>query len=158
MGTLKLFIDGSVNPQTGVGYGAYLLVPDGEIIVDSLKNQIKIKAFEKTTSTKLELEILLWALNDIQPFDGKIAIYTDSQNIIGLMGRRIRFEKNDYRSKNNRQLTNYKLYQEFFKIIDRLNCEFIKVKGHKHSDQKDEIDRLFTLIDRATRKALRLNT
>jgi ribonuclease HI len=152
---MKIFIDGSVNTQTRVGYGAYLLVSESEIIADSLKNQIRIKAFENTTSTKLELETLLWAFGEIHPAGTKVLVYTDSQNIVGLKGRRAQLEENNYRSKSNRQLTNHKLYQEFFEIIDKFNCEFIKVDGHKRSDQKDAIDVLFTLVDRATRKALR---
>ena len=33
--------------------------------------------------------------------------------------------------------------------------EFIKVKGHKVSKEKDDIDRLFTLVDKASRNAVR---
>ena len=40
-------------------------------------------------------------------------------------------------------------------IFDQLDYEFIKVKGHKKSNQKDDIDRLFTMVDRASRDALR---
>ncbi len=68
---------------------------------------------------------------------------------------RERFERNDYRSEKNRRLNNYKLYQEFYRMTDRLDCEFVKVRGHKVSNQKDDIDRLFTLVDRASRNALR---
>jgi len=82
-------------------------------------------------------------------------VYTDSQNIIGLQGRRDRLEQNDYRSKKNRRLNNYKLYQEFYRMTDQLDCEFVKVRGHQVSNQKDDIDRLFTLVDRASRNALR---
>ena len=40
-------------------------------------------------------------------------------------------------------------------MVDILDCEFIKVKGHKKTAIKNEIDEIFTLVDRATRKALR---
>jgi hypothetical protein len=40
-------------------------------------------------------------------------------------------------------------------MVDILDCEFIKVKGHKKTSVKDEIDEVFTLVDRATRKTLR---
>jgi ribonuclease HI len=85
----------------------------------------------------------------------RVLVYTDSQNILSLPERRDGLEQNDYRSKKKRHLNNYELYQEFFGIIDRLVCEFIKVCGHKASHQKDEIDALFTLVDRASRNALR---
>jgi ribonuclease HI len=116
---------------------------------------VKVRRFEHTSSTKLELQTLLWALSDIQPLGGKVTVYTDSQNIMGLLGRRDRLEQNDYRSKNNKRLNNYELYQDFYRMTDQLDCELVKVRGHQVSNQKDDIDRLFTLVDRASRDALR---
>ena len=84
-------------------------------------------------------------------------MYTDSQNIMGLPGRRERFEQNDYYSKKNRRLNNYEMYQEFYRMTDLLNCKLVKVSGHKVSNQKDNIDILFTLVDKASREALRGN-
>jgi ribonuclease HI len=155
MGEYKLFTDGSVNTRSKVGYGAYLLVVENGQSLDLLKKQIKVKVFEDTTSTKLELKTLLWALNDIQALGNKVIVYTDSQNILGLPGRRGRFEQNNYRSKNNRLFNNFELYQEFYKITNQMDCEFVKVEGHQRSDHKDEIARLFTLVDRASRNEVR---
>jgi ribonuclease HI len=152
---LMLFTDGSVNTQANIGYGAYLAVSECGLPLDSLRARVKVRRFEHTSSTKLELQTLLWALRDIQALGGKVIVYTDSQNIIGLHGRRERLEQNNYRSKKNRRLNNYELYQEFFRMTDQLNCKFVKVRGHQVSNQKDDIDRLFTLVDRASRNALR---
>jgi len=152
---LMLFTDGSVNTHSNIGYGAYLAVPEGGLSLDSLRTSVKVRRFENTSSTKLELQTLLWALSDIQALGSRVVVYTDSQNIMGLKGRRDRFEQNDYRSKKNKRLKNYELYQEFYRMIDQLDCEFVKVRGHKVSNQKDDIDRLFTLVDRASRNALR---
>ena len=150
-----LLTDGSVNTQSKIGYGAYLAVSEHGLSLDSLRECVKVRRFEHTSSTKLELQTLLWALGDIQTLEGKVIVYTDSQNIMGLPGRRERFEQSNYRSKRNRLLNNYELYQEFYKITDQLNCKFVKVRGHQVSNQKDDIDRLFTLVDRASRNALR---
>ncbi|MEN6621031.1 MAG: RNase H family protein [Smithella sp.] len=155
MNELMLLIDGSVNTQSNIGYGAYLAVTEFGLSLDSLKACIKVRRFEHTSSTKLELETLLWALRDIQALRDKVIVYTDSQNIMGLQGRRERLEQNNYHSKKNRCLSNHELYQEFFRMTDQLNCKFVKVRGHQVSNQKDEIDRLFTLVDRAARNALR---
>jgi ribonuclease HI len=155
MNKLMLFTDGSVNTRTHIGFGAYLVVAEDEISIDELKSRVIVKEFEHTSSTKLELQTLLWALSDIQVNGRKVSVYTDSQNIISLEGRRARLEENDYRSKNNKRLNNYELYRDFFKMTDELDCEFLKVRGHRVSNQKDEIDRLFTLVDRASRNALR---
>ena len=150
-----LLTDGSVNTQSNIGYGAYLAVSERGLSLDFLRTRVKVRRFEHTTSTKLELQTLLWALSDIQALGSKVVVYTDSQNIMGLQGRRDRFEQNDYRSKKNKRLNNYELYQEFYRMIDQLDCKLIKVRGHQVSNQKDDIDRLFTLVDRASRNALR---
>ena len=152
---MMLFTDGSVNTRSKIGYGAYLVVSQNDISLDSLRKFVKVRRFEHTSSTKLELQTLLWALTELKPAGSKVIIYTDSQNIVGLPGRRERFEQNDYRSKKNRRISNYKLYQEFYRITDQLDCELVKVRGHQVSNQKDYIDRLFTMVDRASRNALR---
>ncbi|MBW2569616.1 MAG: ribonuclease H [Deltaproteobacteria bacterium] len=152
-----LLTDGSVNTHTNIGYGAYLSVSERGLTVDSLKARVKVKRFEHTSSAKLELQTLLWALSDIKALCSKVTVYTDSQNIMGLQERRDRLEKNDYFSKKNKRLNNYELYQEFYRVTDQLDCKFVKVRGHQSSKQKDDIDRLFTLVDRASRNALREN-
>jgi ribonuclease HI len=154
MDELILLTDGSVNARSKIGYGAYLAVSERGLPLDSLRARVKVRRFEHTSSTKLELQTLLWALSDIQALGRKVIVYTDSQNIMGLQGRRDRFEQNDYRSKKNIRLHNYELYQEFYRMIDQLDCELVKVRGHQVSNHKDDIDRLFTLVDRASRNAL----
>ena len=154
MDELILLTDGSVNARSKIGYGAYLAVSERGLPLDSLRARVKVRRFEHTSSTKLELQTLLWALSDIQALGRKVIVYTDSQNIMGLQGRRDRFEQNDYRSKKNIRLHNYELYHEFYRMIDQLDCELVKVRGHQVSNHKDDIDRLFTLVDRASRNAL----
>lgn len=152
---MMLFTDGSMDTKSNIGYGAYLAVYEAGISVDLLRSQVTVRRFEHTSSTKLELQTLLWALENIRAFEGILIVYTDSQNIIGLPARRERLEQSDYRSRKNRRLNNYELYQEFYKMNDQLNCRFIKVAGHRSANQKDDIDRLFTLVDKASRNALR---
>ncbi|OEU76946.1 MAG: ribonuclease H [Desulfuromonadales bacterium C00003107] len=155
MDAVTLFTDGSVNVQTKVGYGAYLAVSDPGLSFDELSRQVKVKRFVPTSSTKLELQTLLWALDDIQLLGRPLIVVTDSQNIIGLPARRDRLERNDYCSKKNTRLKNYELYQDFYRRFDQLDCELVKVQGHQASKHKNDIDRLFTLVDRASRNALR---
>lgn len=150
---LLVFTDGSVNTTSKVGYGAYLVIAENELLLEN-KSKVKLIRFEDTSSTKLELQTLVFALQEIKTND-TIIVYTDSQNIIGLMGRRERLEKNNYYSKNKILLKNQELYKAFFRITDRLDCEFVKVSGHKSSKQKDDIDKIFTLVDRASRDAQR---
>jgi ribonuclease HI len=155
MAELILLIDGSVSAQSKIGYGAYLALSESELSLPELKTRVKIKRFEQTSSTKLELQILLWALGDIQASGSKLIVYTDSQNIIGLPGRRSRLEQNNYLSNKKILLKNYELYQVFYRLIDQLGFQLVKVRGHQPSNQKSAIDQLFTLVDKASRKALR---
>ena len=155
MNELILFIDGSVDVRSKIGYGAYLVVAESGLSPEVAKTHVKVKRFAPTSSTTLELQTLLWALGDLQAIGKKIIVHTDSQNIIGLPGRRGRFEQNDYRSKNNKRLNNTELYQAFFQITDALECEFVQIRGHLRAQEKDNLDKLFTLVDRASRQALR---
>ena len=152
-----LFTDGSANTFSKVGYGAYLTLTEPEPSQENLSSQIKVKRFTQTSSTKLELQTLLWALDDIQPATRKLTIYSDSQNIIDLPARRSRLEQNDYCTKRGKRLNNFLLYQEFYRLTDQRDCQFVKVSGHLPINQKNDIDRCFTLVDKAARIALRVD-
>jgi len=155
----QIFTDGSVNTHSKIGYGAYLVVSDMSVSIDSLKDMVKVKRFEQTSSTKLELQTLLWALNETivlaKGRDITLTIYTDSQNIIGLPRRRVRLEQRNYLSSKGKRLNNCELYKEFYRLTSSIRCELFKVIGHQASNKKDEKDRLFSLVDRASRRALR---
>ena len=145
----KLFTDGSVNPQKRVGFGAYMTVSNKNEV-----SQIAVKKFENTSSTQLELQTLLWALESIE-ITTELSVYTDCQNILGLPSRRKGLEQRNFHSKTGKALKHSQLYKKFFKLIDQYPCKFIKVKGHKKSFLKDETDTLFTLVDKASRDTLR---
>jgi len=149
MKSLLLFTDGSAHPTSQIGYGAYLALSDLNADIPC----VQLKRFEDTSSSQLEIETLLWALRATQP--QTVTLYTDSQNIIGLPDRRERLENQGYRSKSGALLNHAELYQEFFALTDPLETTLVKVKGHRRSHQKSQIDRLFTLVDRASRQALR---
>ncbi len=146
-----LFTDGSAHPPSRIGYGAYLAVTDTNI-----ESAVQTKRFENTSSSQLEVETLIWALQTLQP--KTVTVYTDSQNIIGLPERRSRFEERNYRNQKNMPVKHADLYREFFCLTDQIDCTFVKVKGHRVSDQKTDIDHLFTRVDRASRRALRSDT
>ncbi|WP_419770082.1 MAG: RNase H family protein [Candidatus Marinarcus sp.] len=155
MREIALFSDGSVNPQLKVGFGAYLLVDDFSLDLPSYRSKIKLKKFENCSSTTLEISTLLWALSDIDLLNQYLTIYTDCQNLLGLKSRCETFEKNGYLTKSNRLIGNHELYKAFYRQIKNVNCEWVKVKGHKKSAMKDEIDMLFSFVDKASRNALR---
>lgn len=150
MKKIKLFCDSSVNPQSKVGFAAFLYF---EETTENL--QINTKKFEDTSSTKIELQSFLWAMENIKQTDTFFEVYTDCQNILSLLNRREKLESNNYLTSTKKQVKNHILYKEFYKIIDKYSCEFIKVKGHKKSSLKDETDEIFSKVDKASRRALR---
>lgn len=147
---LILFTDGSVNTKLRVGYGAYLALPEGQ---DPQTGHIKLKQFTDTSSTKLELQTLLWALSEVSATE--VISYTDSQNIVGLSSRRKRIEENHYFAKNGKLLNNHEFYKQFYQVTDTVNITFTHIRGHTPSNKKSHLDRIFSLVDRASRNALR---
>ncbi|MEM8867147.1 MAG: RNase H family protein [Verrucomicrobiota bacterium] len=148
-----LFTDGSVNTCTKSGYGGYLLIEQMDDPSTIRTEHIKLKRFDNTSSTKLELETLLWALGELS--HSEITAYTDSQNILRLLTRRSSLEANDFRNRAGKQLNHHQLYRAFYTALDQRKIEIIQVKGHSHSKQKGLIEQHFALVDKATRSALR---
>jgi ribonuclease HI len=159
MTDVMLFTDGSADTKTRIGFGAYLAVEDLDAPYADLNTKVKVRRFENTSSTPLELQTLLWALDDAllpsTESSKTILIYSDSQNILSLLERREGLEQRDFFAGNGRRLKNAELYQAFFTAMDQHSYEIIKIKGHKPQHSKDNIDRIFSLVDKASRSALR---
>ena len=93
-----LFTDGSVNTKSKIGYGSFLVLNEKDLASSEL--DIRTKRFQNTSSTKLELETLLWALSTIDIGNAELSVFTDSSMIIGLNDRRGNLEKNSFFSAN----------------------------------------------------------
>jgi ribonuclease HI len=160
-----LFTDVSVNSKTKVGFGAYLVILESDLLVFESSNiipsKIQLKKFIDTSSTKLEVQTLLWALDElyqkhVPPQTHDLEVYTDSNCIVSLEHRQERLESNNYKSLGkNRELNNASLYKCFYEWRVKLNFSLIKIKGHSKKTQKDKIDNIFSFVDRAARNALR---
>ena len=108
MNRYALFTDVSLNPTLKLGFGAYLVIPSSfleippeRIIRSELVEQIKLRRFEVTSSTKLEVQTLLWALEEFQKESsgsrfGTLDVYSDSQCVTGLQRRRSKLEMNGF--------------------------------------------------------------
>jgi ribonuclease HI len=169
MNGYALFTDVSLNPQRKLGIGAYLLVPaefleipKHDIEWGELSARIRLRRFTETSSTKLEVQTVLWALANFRnefncPDPLSVRIYTDSQCVIGLLGRRAGLEANDFLARHTRQLLkNATLYREFFAAYDELRFELIKVAGHSRAFSHDTVHSIFSFVDKEARRALTL--
>jgi ribonuclease HI len=169
MNSFALFTDVSVNPQRRLGVGGYLLVPVSflghephDIEQGAVSARTMIRRFAETSSTKLEVQTVLWALEELREelsgsAPGSLRIYTDSQCVAGLAGRRAGLISSDFIARRSgRPLTNAALYRAFYATYDQLGFQLIKVPGHSRADTHDTVQRIFSYVDREVRKALGL--
>ncbi len=162
-----LFTDVSVNPQKRLGVGACLLLPlqlldAGEIDRPGLAGSCFYKRFTDTSSTLLELQTVLWGLELYRQkipaaVRGGLMLYTDSQCIAELPRRRERLEESAYCSRaSGRLLVNALLYQQIYAASDELGFLVTKVAGHSRSATHDNLQQLFSVVDRGARRELKL--
>jgi len=169
MNSLALFTDVSLNPQLRLGIGGYLLLPlsllagkPHAIVPSELSARLQIRRFTETSSTKLELQTLLWALEYSRQeisasAPGSLQIYTDSQCVAGLLGRRAGLINSDFVAKRSgRPLANAVLYRAFYEAHEQLGFQLHKVAGHSPAGSHDTVRRIFAHVDREVRKALGL--
>ncbi len=169
MKNYSLFTDASVGPGSKVGVGGHLIVPESFlrttpnlIKISELDEILVLKRFEDTSSTKLEVQTVLWALEEYCigstiSGSGKLHIYSDSQCVEGLLSRRARLESSGFYSRGgNRLLRNASLYGKYYEFHDRLKFEVTKVAGHTRSSSRDTVQHIFSFIDQKVRKALKL--
>jgi ribonuclease HI len=169
MNSFALFTDVSLNPQRRIGVGGYLLVPVSflaaaphDIAQGEVTARLKTRWFAETSSTKLELQTLLWALENSREelsgsAFGSLLVYTDSQCIAGLLRRRAGLINGDFVARRSgRTFINASLYRAFYEAFDRLGFKVLKVQGHSRASSHDTVQRIFSFVDREVRKALTL--
>jgi ribonuclease HI len=169
MNCFALFTDGSLNPQRKRGIGAFLLVPTAfleimphDIERREISGRLRFKRFWNTSSTKLEVQTVLWALTSFREEltcsdPGCVRVYTDSQCVAGLLPRRAGLEANDFLAgRSGKQLLHAPLYRAFYAAHDEIGFELIKVAGHSRAASHDTVQRIFSYVDREVRRALTL--
>lgn len=162
----ELFTDGSFDPQSGLGVGAYLLLVESHDLESCEK--VATNSIAASSCARLELMTLLWALDqcakkcEAVPSDHapSLVIYTDSKTIVELDGRRARLEAKQFASgRTGLPLSNGDLYQEFFRVRDRLSRSFVLtftwVKGHSKKGVETREQAIFARVDREARQVLR---
>ncbi len=163
-----LFTDSSVNTQLKRGVGGYLFLPaalleacPGSIEKADIIGRLKLRRSTGAGSTQMEIRTFVWALEDYRNAltgsrHGELSVYTDSQCVADLSRRRSGLENKNYISKRtNSEIRNASLYRELYSLYDELNMNVIKVAGHSRAASHDTVHRIFSIVDREVRKALR---
>jgi predicted GIY-YIG superfamily endonuclease/ribonuclease HI len=137
---------------------SFLEASSGVLGRPEITGRLRVRRFEGTSSTRLELQTVLWALaeNRTGPYES-LTIYSDSQCVCGLLGRKPRLTAGGFLSKKtNRQLGNASLYRAFYEFHDESGFRVVKVDGHSGSRAHDAAHRVFSFVDREARKALKV--
>ena len=150
--------------------GGYLSIPESR--VDTLPRRrlepgdfnqtVAVKRFQDVSSTRLELETMLWALEEYSSgataavLPERLLIHSDSQAPAGLLSRRKRLEENGFYSKRGRSpLKNASLYRLFYTFHDQLKFDVVQTPGPMPSRFQDANQRVFACVHRCVRQALR---
>jgi ribonuclease HI len=137
MNKIIIYTDGSSrgNPGPG-GFGA--------IIFDE-ENVKEIGGHEEmTTNNRMEMMAAIEALKNI-PENAEVEIYTDSAYLIGGITVWIKnWQKNNWRTKDRREVLNKDLWQELLRESEKRNVEWKKVAGHSGHEWNDRCDEIAT--------------
>jgi ribonuclease HI len=137
MDKIIIYTDGSSrgNPGPG-GYGA--IVFDGENVKEMGGRE------ERTTNNRMEMMAAIEALKNI-PENFEIEIHTDSTYLIGGITIWIKnWQKNNWRTKDKREVLNKDLWQKLQAETEKRNIEWKKVLGHSGHEFNDRCDEIAT--------------
>ncbi len=139
---IRIYTDGSCHTQLLVGaWAAIIFAGDNKIILKDWENN--------TTHNRMELLAVIFAIEKID-FLGmeteKIAVYSDSQYVVNLTGRKERLKRNNFITKKGTPIQNVDLIKKFIDQIETHDLEFVKVKAHQKDG--DEINREVDILVR----------
>ena len=162
-----LFTDVSSDPKSRRGMGASLRLPQNylEIATDRLNKKeiiqnLRLKKFENTSSTQLEVETVLWSIENFLnqhkvTEELELNLYSDSQCVCGLLSRRENLTEKKFRNGKNEILKHAESYKKFYEYYDLLHFDVIKVTGHSPKGTHDTVHRIFSFIDNEVRQEMR---
>ena len=163
-----VYSDGSFNKTKGIGVGGYLIF-DNEADHTTQNRDVAvftIEPIQETNNIRVELAAAIRALiathrliraqSPESTDDVVVDLFTDSTAVASLPGRRAGLEATGYLGKRKGiVLACADLYADFYEMQDKLNLSVHQVRGHVPNAQRSSIERHFSVVDKAVRKALR---
>lgn len=123
----EIFTDGSCHTQKCIGaWAAVILIKEQKIILSGKEND--------TTHNRMEIIAVINSIKHIkQHFDylTDIKIVSDSQYVIGLVGRQSKFNASDFTTKAGKDIRNVDLVKELLILVSTINVQFVKIKAHQ---------------------------
>ena len=125
MDEIVVYTDGSCHTQLLVGAWAAIIFKGSDRIVLS-------GVAHHTTHNRMELQSVIEALKySADKYSGlTVHIYTDSQYVVGLEGRRDKLTKATFKTNAGTDIQNVDLVKELWALQDQLSVKFTKVEAH----------------------------
>lgn len=166
---LFVFCDASIAIKNKVAIGSFLILEksawdrlsvEGFLYQKStLQDKIKHTRFDTHKSTLAEIKTFLYVMKTLAPLENKkICLFTDCQTLCDLYGdRQKKLLERNFKKKDGSPLNHGTIYKEVIDFFLSYEITVTKVKGHKPKSEKDnKVDKLFSLVDTASRKELRM--
>ncbi len=122
----EIYTDGSCHTQLCIGaWASVLLINNQKITLEGLEVD--------TTHNRMELLAVIKSLDYIgTTFQNvtQIHVVSDSQYVVGLLGRRRKFLLQDFKTNAGRFIPHIDLVKQLFSFIDQYNIQFTKIKAH----------------------------
>ena len=88
----------------------------------------------------------------------ELKIMSDSQYVIGLIGRQSKFTASDFTTKAGKDIRNVDLVKELLNLVETIDVQFVKIKAHQKATEivnyNIEVDKLSRQLVREAVKAL----
>jgi len=151
MEKIIIYTDGSSrgNPGPG-GWGAIIIFNNDRGIMNYESRIMEIGGKEnQTTNNRMEMRAAIEALRLVALAQGKqdsmIEIYADSEYLIkGITIWIKNWQKNNWRTKDKREVMNRDLWEELLEQTENKNIEWKKVLGHSGHEYNDRCDEIAT--------------
>lgn len=146
MNKVIIYTDGSSrgNPGPG-GWGAIIIFNNDRGIMNYESRIMEIGGKEnQTTNNRMEMKAAIEALRKVSG-DSEIEIHADSEYLIkGITIWIKNWQKNNWRTKDKREVMNRDLWQELLVETENKNIEWKKVLGHSGHEYNDRCDEIAT--------------
>lgn len=138
----EIYTDGSCHTQQCVGaWAAVLLIGEQKIVLSGKEID--------TTHNRMEILAVINSIKHIQQnfkFITELKIVSDSQYVIGLVGRQAKFTASDFTTKAGKDIRNVDLVKELLQLLSVIKVQFVKIKAHQKAtdivNYNIEVDKL----------------
>lgn len=151
MDKIVIYTDGSSKGNPGPGGWGAIIIGNKPIRLVALargNNEEFVVEIggreEKTTNNRMEMMAAIEALKKVSP-NSEIEIYSDSTYLInGITDWIKKWQKNNWRTKDKREVLNKDLWEKLLEEVEKRNVEWKKVLGHSGHEFNERCDEIAT--------------